>query len=52
MGYLSTFSNRFDYIHDRVTERSVNNESERKSKKGIFVNLMLFTHFTGGAEEK
>jgi hypothetical protein len=50
MGYLSMFSNIFYYIHDRVIERSVNNESERKSKEGIFVNWMLFSHSTGGAE--
>lgn len=50
MSYLSKFSNSCDYVHDRVIERSVNNESERKSKKGIFVNLMLFSHSTGGNE--
>jgi len=50
MGYLSKFSNTFDYIHYRVIERLVNIESERKSKEGIFVHLMLFSHSTGGAE--
>ena len=44
------FSNSFDYIHDLAIERSVNNESETKSKEGIFVNLILFSHSTGGAE--
>jgi hypothetical protein len=48
MCYLSMFSNSFDYIQDRVIEHSVNNELERKSKKGVFVNLMLFSHSTGG----
>ena len=50
MGYLSMFSNSFDCIEDRVIEHSVNNELERKSKEGVFVNLMLFSHSTGGAE--
>lgn len=33
-----------------MTERSVNNELERKWKEGVFVNLILFSHSTGGAE--